>query len=85
MNDMIRSSIIYIVRPSEIQNFIDEGLFQFANYIKELVQDTETILPHWYNTRCFSHVLPDKLQCIKLNNLHVILENTKHFFKEFTN
>ena len=38
---LIKASIIDIVRPSEIQKFINEGLFQCDNSIKEVVQESE--------------------------------------------
>ena len=49
---LIKASIIDIVRPSEIQKFINEGLFQCDNSIKEVVQESEAP-PH----------LIDEIQC----------------------
>ena len=58
---LIRASIIDIVIPSEIWNFIDEGVFQCANDIKKVAQDNEKFLPHWCNPRCLDRSGPDKL------------------------
>ena len=56
VKDLIRVSILDIVRPNEIQTLIDEDIFEFANDVNEIIRDVERYLRHRCHSRCLACV-----------------------------
>ena len=76
VQDLIRASILDVVRPNEVQRFIDEGIFECVDDVKEVYNNAEKFLPHRCNPRCLCRVGPDKFKCRKVNNLTATEDNT---------
>ena len=83
--DLIRASILDIVRSDEIESLINDGIFRCVEDHKAMVRDAESFLPHRCNSRCQAAVSPGVFRCRKLNNLKVTTDNTKHVFKPLPN
>eukprot|EP00957_Ditylum_brightwellii_P000188 15423-Ditylum_brightwellii.AAC.1 len=76
VKDLIRASVLDIIWPSEIQRFIDEGVFQCVDDVIKIIELGKTILPHRCNPCCLAQVDDNKFKCRKLNDLLVSKDNT---------
>eukprot|EP00957_Ditylum_brightwellii_P212251 15367136-Ditylum_brightwellii.AAC.3 len=85
VKDLIRASVFDVVKPSEVQRFIDEGIIEEVSDVKEIYDDDATCLRHRCSERCLRWVAPGVYVCRKLNNIHVTSDNTKHVFKPLPN
>lgn len=85
VKDLIRASVLEIVRTSEVQTLLDEGIFKSMDDYQDMMKDARKFLPHICNPRCLARVGPDQYRCRKLNNLKVTTDNTKHVFKDLPN
>ena len=85
LNDLVRASICDIVRPDEVQEFINNGLFKTVDDLDILMEDASRTLSHsCVNRRCLKRVrvegFPDKMICKKINNLKISKDNTDHTY-----
>ena len=82
--DLIRESVVDIVRHDEVQELIDNGILNEYEDIYELQELAKSILAHKCGSRCFSRKGAgdsiDNFKCRKTNNLKVSPDNTKHCF-----
>ena len=85
LNDLIRASVIDIVRVDEVDHLIEHGLMKSVVDLEEIVNDASTILGHHCSPRCLMMVSPGVFRCRKLNNLQISPDNTKHVFKPLPN
>ena len=85
INDMIRASVIDVVRVDEVNHLIEHGLMKSVVDLEEIVEDASKILGHHCSPRCLMMVSPGVFRCRKLNNLNVTSDNTKHVFKPLPN
>ena len=51
VNDLIRASICDIVRPDEVEKFVEEGVFTNVHDIHQVYEHAATYLPHRCNDR----------------------------------
>ena len=87
VKDLIRASILDIVRTNEVQALIDEGIFQSMDNYEGMISDAEKYLPHKCSQRCQMRTGPgpNDFRCRKLNNRLITEDNTKHTFKTLPN
>ena len=79
IDDLIRASIVDIVRVDEVSDLIDEGIFKSFHELEDLIERSEEILPHHFSPRCLRCVSaenrPDSFVCWKQNNLKMSPDN----------
>ena len=85
VNDLVRASICDIVRPDEVQQFINNGIFKAVGDLEIMIEDATRTLSHsCVNRRCLNRVrvegFPDKIICKKIHNLKISKDNTDHTF-----
>ena len=84
VQDLIRASVVDIVRSDEVLSLIDEGLLDSHNDVYTIQDLASAILAHKCTPRCMRRVGhrggPEDFQCQKLNNLKVSPDTTKHCF-----
>ena len=85
VKDLMRASTYDIVRPDEVQNMIDHGIFKTIDDYHDMVLDAENLLSHRCNERCLYRVGLNKFKCRKPNNLLISKDNTKHTYKQLPN
>jgi predicted GIY-YIG superfamily endonuclease len=87
VKDLIRSSIVDVVRTEELQSYFDEGIFTSIDEYKDMVHDASKFLPHHCSPRCLMRTGPgpNDFRCRKLNNRLISNNNTKHTFKKLPN
>ena len=85
MNDLIRASVVDIVRVDEVDNMIEHGLMDSIHDLDDIVEDGKKILGHHCSPRCLVMTAPGVFHCRKLNNLKISPDNTKHVFKPLPN
>ena len=85
INDLIRASVIDVVRVDEVDHLIEHGLMESVVDLEKIVEDASNILGHRCSPRCLMMVAPGVFRCRKLNNLEVSPDNTKHVFKPLPN
>ena len=86
MQDIIRASKNEIVRPAEVQQLIDEGIFKSFGEWHQMQNLAEKFLPHVCNERCQMRVSssggPNDTKCRKLNNNKISDDITRHTFMD---
>ena len=85
MDDLIRASVVDVVRTDEVNHLIEHGLLESMDDLKEVLDDAEKVLGHRCGPACLVRDGPNSLKCKKLNNLIVSPDNTKHIFKDLPN
>ena len=78
VNDLVRASIFGIVRISEVEKFINDGVFKLEHDLWSVVHNEENFLPHHCNYTCLVKTPDGVFRCRKLNNLKVSKYNTSH-------
>ena len=82
VNDLIRASIIDIVRSDEVQSLIDEGILNEYDDVYTIQDLARGILAHKCNPRCMQckgdGEVPENFKCRKPNNLKISPDNTQH-------
>ena len=87
LDELICASILEIVRPEEVQRFIEHGLLKSLLDLKGVIQNASKIFPHRCNERCLIAVGPNEYRCRKLNFLLTNRppNNTRSVMKELPN
>ena len=85
VKDLMRASTYDIVKPDEVQNMIDHGIFKTIDDYHDMVLDAEIFSTHICNERCLYRVGLNKFKCRKPNNLLISKDNTKHTYKLLPN
>ncbi len=85
VNDLIRASIFDIVRPDEIQKFMDHGIFTHREDIEMVYENANKFLPHICNDACLVKKPDGTFCCRKIDNLKASPDNTKHMFLPLPN
>ena len=84
LDDLVRASIIDIIRYDEIDAMIEKGIFTSFNDIFDIQEKARIILPHFCNKRCMRRISvgdgPESFVCRKPNNVKLSPDNTKHCF-----
>ena len=82
VKDLIRASVVDIVREDEVQGLVDSGILNEYTDIYELQELANSILAHKCGSRCMvrtgAGVGPENFRCKKPNNLKISPDNTKH-------
>ena len=85
VNDLIQASMLDTVIPSEADVFIAEGVIDSVKDIDRITEVGTKVLGHICNERCKIAVGDNMYRCLKLNNLKITTDNTKHVFKLLLN
>ena len=85
MDDLIRASVIDIIRVDEVDKMVEHGLIDSTHDLDGIAEDGNTILGHHCFPRCLVMVSPGVFKCRKLDNLKISHDNTKYVFKELPN
>jgi len=85
LEDLIRASVIDIVRVDEVDKMIDHGLMDSIVDLDSVIEDGKKILGHHCSPRCLVMTSPGVFCCRKLDNAKVSPDNTKHVFKPLPN
>lgn len=84
VQDLIRASVVDIIRSDEVQNLIDEGILDDYNDVYTIQDLAKGILAHRCSPRCLRRVGcgegPENFKCRKPNNLKISPDNTQHCF-----
>ena len=84
VQDLIRASVVDIIRSDEVQSLIDEGILDEHNDVYTIQDLPSSILAHRCHPRCMSRVntkeKPTDYKCRKVNYNKVSLDNTKHCY-----
>ena len=87
VNNLIRDSLLDIVRVDEIQRLIDKGLFKNSNNVTKIFDIGQSVLSHHCTPRCLVMVDEDKYVCRKTNYLTMNPPpgNTRSMYKILSN
>ena len=84
MSDLIRASVMEIVRSCDVQDLINEGILNSFEDVYKLQDLAKKILAHKCNQRCLRHIGdgdgPENFKCRKPDNFHISPDNTRNFF-----
>ena len=58
MNDIIREFILEVIRPDEMQMYINEGALKYASEVHGIYDNTDKFIPHRFNLRCLVSFAP---------------------------
>ena len=61
MQDLIRASVVEIVRTDEVQSLIDEGILDEYDDVYKIQDLAKSILAHRCNPRCLRRVGPGEV------------------------
>ena len=82
IHDLIRASVVDIIRGDEVQKLIDEGILNKFSDVYEVQDLAEEILSHKCSPRCMTRRGvgdgPENFTCRKPNNLKLSPDNTRH-------
>ena len=82
--DLIRASVIDIVRSDEVEGLVESGILNEYSDVYELQELANSILSHKFGRRCVKLTGagdgPENFQCRKPNNLKISPDNTKHCY-----
>ena len=85
--DLIRSHVMEVVRPVEIQSMIDKGLMKHMHEYNDLVSLASRILPHKCDARCMMRIGPgdgpENFRCRKPHSLWSTPDPTCHQYVPF--
>lgn len=84
VEDLIRASILDIVRTEEVESLINEGIFKSLEEYHKMIKYAMKFLPHRCHAGCLVRVGPGPSDfiCKKVNNRLKSSDPTKHMFKE---
>jgi len=85
VQELIRGSVVEIVRSNEVDKFIKEGLIDHPDDVSIILHEGKMFLRHRCNDRCLVMNLDGSLRCRKMNNLHISKDNTRDTFIELPN
>ena len=85
VNDSIQVSVLDIVRSSEADAFIAEGVIELIKNINQIIEAGTKVLGHNCNEQCKMAVGDHFYRCCKLSNLKITTDNTNYIFKPLTN
>lgn len=85
VDDLIRASVFDIVRPDEVQRFIDEGVFECVHDIHEVTDNGIAFLPHACTDRCLVKREDGTLRCRVKDYANASTDNTQHQFVPMRN
>ena len=84
MDELVRASIVDIVRDDEVDRLVAEGILDRRTDIYEMQDLASSILSHHCNPRCLRRVSDRNgkatFLCRKPNNLKLSPDNTKHCY-----
>lgn len=80
VHDLTRCSVLDIVRPNEVQRYIDEGVFKSIDDWKDTIVSARKHVGHICDSRCLARIEDGKVRCRKINYLKASRDNTKHTF-----
>ena len=86
--ELVRASVLEVVRSSEVDSLIEDGTFKEIEDWKDTINDAISFLPHKCNSACQRKVILNgetQYKCRKVNNLDASKENTKHTFQDLPN
>ena len=86
--ELVRASILEIVKSNEVEDLIKDGTFQCCEDYNEMLNDAIKFLPHECTSACQAKVVlggEKKYQCRKLDNLKISKDNTKHTYQALPN
>ena len=69
MNEMIRASILEVVRPADLDDLKRKGLIFDVADMKDAINDAEITLPHKCNDRCLRYIGNGEYVCRAVQNL----------------
>ena len=78
VNNLIRASVFDIVKPKEVNKFIEEGIFDNQYDIYTVYENAELFLPHRCNDACLVRNPDGSYRCRKIDNVKASADNTKH-------
>ena len=58
MNDLIRESILDVIRLDEMQRYINEGAMKNTSEVHGIYDNTYKFIPHPFNIRCLVSFAP---------------------------
>ena len=91
VEDLIRASVLDIVRPDEINKFIEDGVFVSKDDVHDVIADGISFLTHQCNSRCLVKSPNGELRCrmpdyFKLsrgkNTIHQFVDLPLHISEE---
>jgi hypothetical protein len=90
VNNLVRASVLDVVRPHEVSKLIEEGVFKCIDDYTDMQNDAKSMLSHVCGSRCVRITNDGKFVCRKLNNLLEAcndpnLTNTRDSFKDLPN
>ena len=85
VDDLIRASICDIVRPDEVDKFVEEGVFTNEHDLFQVYEHAETYLPHRCNDRCIVKNEDGTLRCRKIDNVFASTDNRRHQYLPLPN
>ena len=85
MKDLIRASVLEVVRSDEVNKLIDAGVFDSMNDYYGMLVDAANFLGLVCNPRCLARVGHNEFRCRKPNNRILTTDNTNHVYKNLPN
>ena len=85
VDDLIRAGIFDIVRSDEVDDLINEGIFENEDDIIEVIGNAEKFLPHRCNDTCLVRRADGTLQCRKIDNVNATPDNRSHQYVSIPN
>ncbi len=85
VKELIRASVLEIVRPDEAEHLRRDGIISSMHDIDDIIKDAQTMLTHHCSPRCLMAVGDGVYKCRKVNYLRETLDNTRHVFKPLPN
>jgi hypothetical protein len=76
--DLVRADVFSIVRTQDIQEYINEGLFDSVEDTHEIYKNASSYLGHKCNERCQKMVAPGVYKCRKDNYATMSPDTTSH-------
>ena len=68
VDDLIRADVFDIIKPHEVQRYLDENIAADLNHLKQLQFTNKKIISHHCNPRCQVMIKPGVTKCRKPNN-----------------
>ena len=80
VEDLIRADIFEIVRADEVDDLVEEGIFENPMDIYEVYENARKFLPHRCNDSCQVKKNDGTMRCRKIDNLRATPDNRSHQF-----
>ena len=78
VNNLIRASVFDIVKPKEVNKFIEEGIFGNQYDIYTVYENAELFLSHHCNDAYLVRIPDGSYRCRKTDNVKASADNTKN-------